>query len=233
MTAARVSHIAVPLPDGRIFVMGGGSGRLGDLRSAEVFDPRRGAFTSVGPMGTNHYLATRLADGRVLLTGGQDAPGEILRSAELFDPETNRFHRTGDMVVPRVKHAAALLADGRVLVIGGSDRRGFRERFVSTEVYDPASGSFREGPALRWPRHKLRDAVAALPGGAVVIAGGDERLELWDPAAAAFLPLEGTLSGAQMFATATVLASGEVLVLGGYDERIVPSAGAWAVRPRR
>jgi hypothetical protein len=233
MTAPRVSHIAVALRDGRVFVMGGGGGRLGDLRTAEVFDPRRGTFSAVGGMRTNHYLATRLADGRVLLTGGQDARGELLRTAELFDPARNVFLPTGDMVTPRVKHGAALLPDGRVLLMGGSDRRGYRARFASTEIYDPARGTFGPGPSLRWARHKLRDAVVTLAGGGVLVAGGAARPELWDPGSQAFLPVEGGLDGAQMFATATTLASGEVLVLGGYDEQIQPTRAVWIVRPRR
>ena len=230
MTEARVSHVAVPLLDGRVLMMGGGEGRLGNLASAEVFDPATSTFSPVSPMGTNHYLATRLADGRVLVTGGQNAQGEILRSAEIFDPTTGEFQPTGNMAVPRVKHAAALLTDGRVLIIGGSDTRGYRARFTSTEVYDPATGKFSPGPQMRRGRHKLRDAVAVLPSGAIVVAGGAERPEIFDPVARVFVPVEGELNGPQMFATATLLHSGEVLVLGGYDDSIRPSASAWLTR---
>lgn len=231
MTEARVSHIAVPLTDGRVLMMGGGGGRLGDLTTAEIFDPATASFSAVGRMRTNHYLATRLADGRVLVTGGQGAPGEILRTAEIFNPATGEFQPTGSMAVPRVKQAAALLADGRVLVIGGSDTRGYRERFASTEIYDPATGEFSAGPEMHSARHKLRDAVVALPSGAVIVAGGATRPEIFDPADQTFVPVEGELSGPQMFATATFLRTGEVLVIGGYDDRTRPSAGAWLVRP--
>ena len=233
MMQARCSHIAVPLPDGRVFVVGGGGGRLGDLASAEVFDPATSTFASLGPMHSNHYLATRLADGRVLLTGGQGDGGEILKSAEIFDPETGHFQATGNMAIARVKHAAALLPDGRVLVIGGSDRRGYKERFGSTEVYDPQTGRFSPGPALRSRRHKFRDAVAVLPSGAVFVAGGAVRPEIYDPAEHKFVPVRGMLSGPQMFATATALQTGEVLILGGYDARTQPSAAAWLVVPAR
>jgi hypothetical protein len=233
MSTARASHVAVPLVDGRVLIMGGGSGRLGDLATAELFDPATSRFVRVGPMRANHYLATRLADGRVLLTGGQGADGAILRGAELFDPRTRAFVPTGDMVVPRVKHAAALLPDGRVLLVGGSDGRGFRGRFASTELYDPATGRFTAGPPMRWGRHKLRDAVVALPSGAVLVGGGAERPELWDPHDRTFVAVGGAIGGAQMFATATPLAGDDVLVAGGYDERIAPSAAAWVIGPRR
>lgn len=229
MTAARASHIAVALPNGRVLVMGGGAGGLADLTTAEVFDPAAGTFSAVGRMRMNHYLATPLADGRVLMTGGQNGDGEISRSAEVFDPTTEEFRPTGEMNAPRVKHAAALLADGRVLIIGGSDERGYSGRYASTEIYDPTTGTFSLGPDMRWGRHKIRDAVAVLPHGAVLVAGGAARPELFDPTDRVFIPASDELSGPQMFATATLLPSEEVLVLGGYDERTRSSASAWLV----
>lgn len=233
MTQARVSHIAVPLGGGRVLLVSGGGGGLGDLASAEVFDPATSSFSAVGRLRTNHYLATRLADGRVLMTGGQDARGEILASAEIFDPATGESEATGSMAVARVKHAAARLPDGRVLIIGGSDRRGYAGRFASTEIYDPVTGEFSPGPNMQWGRHKIRDALAVLGSGGVLVAGGARRPELFDPADGVFVPVAGTLSGPQMFATATPLASGVVLVLGGYDDRTQSSAGAWLVGPAR
>jgi hypothetical protein len=233
MTAARASLIAVPLRDGRVLIVGGGGGRLGDLASAEVFDSVASRFSAVGSMRTNHYLATALSDGRVLVTGGQDSEGKVLRTAELFDPATDEFTPTGSMAVPRVKHAAARLPDGRIMILGGSNGHSYRGRYRSTEIYDPRKGTFSPGPDLRWRRHKIRDAVAVLPSGAVLVAGGAVRPELFDPAGGAFVPAVGELSGPQMFATATLLPTGDVLVLGGYDERTRPSASAWLIRPGR
>ena len=233
MAQPRASHIAVLLGTGKVLMVGGGGGGLGDLASVEVFDPATSHFSAVGRMRTNHYLATRLADGRVLMTGGQNAQGEILASAEIFDPVTGDSEPTGSMAVARVKHAAALLSDGRVLILGGSDTRGYAARFASTEIYDPATGKFSLGPDMQWARHKIRDAVVALSSGGVVVAGGASRMELYDPVDSVFLPVEGQLRGPLMFATATHLASGEVLVLGGYDDRTQSSAGAWLVGPLR
>ncbi len=175
------------------------------------------------------HVAITLDDGRVLVAGGHRARGEILRSAEVFDPATGEFRPTGDMAAPRHKHAAAPLADGRVLIIGGSDARDYRGRYMSTEIYDPETGEFAPGPDMRWRRHKIRDAVAVLPSGAVLVAGGAARAELLDPADGVFVPVDGELSGPQMFATATLLPTGDVLVLGGYDDRIRSSDSAWLV----
>lgn len=232
MTIPRCSHIAVPLVDGRIFIMGGGQGRLSDLASAELFDPRTSTFVPLGSMHENHYLATRLADGRVLLTGGQGAHGELLRSAEIFDPASGKFQPTGDMATPRVKHAAALLSDGRVLIIGGT--AGVEgARFNSTELYDPRTGRFSPGPSMRASRYKIRDAVAVLRSGAVLVAGGATTPEVYDPLARVFVATLGDLGNPQLFATATLLRTSEALVLGGYDQRIHSSASAWIVSESR
>ncbi len=233
MAVARASHVAVPLPDRRVLIVGGEVNTGVALSSAEVFDPATSRFETLNAMQTprSFHVGVLLADGRVLIAGGLRAKGEVLRSAEIFDPATGEFRPTGNMTVPRYKHAAAVLRDGRVLIVGGSD--GKRERLFSTEIFDPTTERFSPGPRLRWPRYKLPDAVAVLPSGAVLVAGGAVRLELWDPSKRDFVALEGQLEGLQDFATASVLPTGEVLVLGGYDEDIRSSSSAWLVRPAR
>jgi hypothetical protein len=233
MSVARASHVAVPLPDGRALIIGGEIRTGVALSSAEVFDPATLSFATAKGMQTprSFHVGVPLADGRVLVAGGLRAKGDILRSAEIFDPATGEFRTTGSMTVPRYKHAAAVLKDGRVLIVGGSD--GKRERISSTEVFDPATGRFSPAPSLRWPRYKIPDAVAVLPSGAVLVAGGAVRLELWHPPKGNFVAVEGQLDGLQEFATASILRTGEVLVLGGYDEQIRSSSSAWLVRPAR
>jgi hypothetical protein len=233
MAVARASHVAVPLRDQRVLIIGGEVRTGVALSLAEIFDPARSRFATTNAMqaARSFHVGVPLADGRVLVAGGLSANGEVLRSAEIFDPATGDFRPTGDMSAPRYKHAAAVLRDGRVLVVGGSD--GKRERISSTEIFDPATGRFSPGPRLRWPRYKLPDAVAVLPAGAALVAGGAVRLELWDPSNRDFVAVAGQLEGLREFATASLLPTGEVLVLGGYDEHIRPSSSAWLVRPAR
>ena len=233
MTIERAAPMAAPLPDGRVLITGGQTSELEPLASSELFDPSSSSFSTTASMSVPRvgHVAVSLADGRVLIIGGRPARrGEILRTAEIFDPSTRQFQTTGDMSSPRHKHAAALLPDGRVLVLGGSDVRDQRGRYRSTEIYDPKTGKFADGPDMRWPRFKLPHAVAVLPSGAVLVAGGATRLELYAPGRQTFLPVQGELSGSREFATASLLPSGEVLVLGGYDEQIRTSASAWLVR---
>jgi hypothetical protein len=66
-----------------------------------------------------------------------------------------------------------------------------------------------------------------LPNGKVLIAGGGERAEVFDPATGTFSIASGSLDEAWFFATATLLQSGKVLIVGGYHRGVVCTAGAW------
>lgn len=232
MADARMNPFAATLPDGRVLVAGGTLRARHPLASAELFDPATATFSRTASMHEPRGMAvaTALEDGRVLVTGGHDGERK-LRSVETFDPSTETFHPAGDMASPRDRHATLLLPDGTVLVIGGQmpEQRG--GSYATTEIYDPATGQFMAGPTLRWGRQKIIDAVALLPSGAVLIAGGWEQPEIWRPGEAEFLPVTGEMYGRHEFATATVLDAGDVLVLGGYRVRPADrSASAWLVR---
>lgn len=225
MVAARVSHNATRLPGGRILLVAGD----GPPGTAELFDPDGARFVPGPPLveDAGAYLPTALSDGRVLVTGGATAETQI------FDPTTETFVAAGSLASRRTKHAAALLPDGRVLLVGGSGGGGYRDRVATTEIFDPDDGSFSPGPALVEARFKIRDAVVTLPGGAVLVAGGAPSTEVLDPGAGAFEAMQGSFGAPRMFATATPLPRGEVLVLGGYDTDIRPTASAWLYRPGR
>jgi hypothetical protein len=235
MIERRGSTRAVALADGRVLFTGGDAGEMAPIASAELFDPESASFIRAGSMGTarSSHAVTLLADGRVLVTGGHAVRrGAALGSAEIFDPATNTFHPTGDMIAPRHKHAAVLLQDGRVLIVGGADPQTSdhpRGRLVSTEIYDPATGAFSTGPNLNYARYKIPDAVTVLSGGEVLVTGDGPRPEIWDPNGGGFVVLPGSLAGTA-FATSTLLPSGDVLILGGYDNKIRPSRMAWLVR---
>lgn len=230
---ARAAPAAARLRDGRVLITGGQNSEFAPLASAELFDSASSSFSSAGSMSVPRvgHVAITLKNGQVLIIGGRQARrGEILRSAEIFDPATDQFQRTGDMSSPRHKHAVALLPDGRVLVLGGANERDQRGRYRSTEIYDPKTGKFTGGPSMQWPRFKIPDAATELPSGAVLVAGGASRLELYDPGSNSFVTVHGELDDTREFATASLLPDGEVLILGGYDEQIQTSASAWLVR---
>src|SRR5215204_3434283 len=155
LTAARSGHTATRLPNGKILIAGGYNGDY--LNSAEIFDPTTNRFTSAGRMVTarSGHVATLLNNGKVLLAGGVGTGWTFLADAELYDLQTNTFTATGGMTTARESHTATLLNDGKVLIAGGhKGRRANITIYTSTEIYNPANGTFTAAGNLTIKRHK-------------------------------------------------------------------------------
>ncbi|HEX8822383.1 MAG TPA: kelch repeat-containing protein [Archangium sp.] len=181
MALPRRYHTATLLADGRVLAVGGlGSASPGlpstVLRSAELYDPATGSWTSPSTLvpGTPRmdHTATRLADGRVLVVGGFGAPqpgqpNQTLATAELYDPATGSWRPTGGMALPRRYHSATLLADGRVLVAGGHDGTS---ALASAELYDPTTGTWTVTSCASLDRRY--HTATRLPDGRVLVTGG-------------------------------------------------------------
>jgi Kelch motif len=223
-------------------VLVAGGGTAGDSQrtnSAELYDPVQGRFMPTGSTQTprSYGTAVRLKDGRVLLAGGMshgDFPNpEIEASAEIYNPTTGRFTAAGSMSASRWKQGMALLRDGKVLVVGGQTGGSNDNRLSSTEVYDPGTGRFTRGPEMHLKRFKLHDGVVSLRDGRILVAGGADQMELYDPAAGSFSTVGGVALDGFFFATATLLGDGKVLVVNGYGHRPLDGAvrHAWLYEP--
>jgi hypothetical protein len=235
MGTARAGHVAVPLDNGRVLLIGGVGEGWTFLASAELYDPATGRFHATGSLRTarESHAAVRLLDGRVLAVGGHGGRRgdlRILSDAEAYDPATGRFAPAGHMAVPRHKHDAVLLEDGEVLVSGGADRRDGRGVYRSAELYDPASATFRSAGTMRLPRYKHQGTSLRLPDGRVLLAGGAGRPEVYDPRERGFHLIPGEARLAGLFSAAAPAGEGEVLITGGYAEGRGPQAAAWLFR---
>ena len=240
MTTPRSEAEAVLLASGKVLIIGGDS--VPDetrLASAEIYDPTSGKFTATGSMHVprSYFAAVRLKDGRVLVVGGASAGSypdtTIESSAEIFDPATGKFTPTRNMTTRRYKLAATLLADGRVFVVGGSDSRDGRGQYASTEIYDPARGTFTPAGDMHTVRYKLRAGIVSLTDGRVLIASGAGRPELYDPVDGSFTPVPGAGLTGYYFAPVSVLQDGSALIAGGYgaDPQAGGVANAWLYQP--
>ena len=161
MAQPRTGATAALLPDGRVIVVGG-AGATTPLASSEIYDPQTGTWSSGPSMSTpreNGAMIT-LPSHKILVVGGANSA-----SAEVLDPSTMTWSPTGDQPEVMTSQRLTLLPDGHVLsvglALGGAPL---------TALYDPASGSF-----TAWlPTHQDRGsaAMAALPNGEVLLAGG-------------------------------------------------------------
>ena len=66
-----------------------------------------------------------------------------------------------------------------------------------------------------------------LSNGNVLIAGGTNRAELFDPNNKDFSIVKGAFPSQRHFAYATLLGNDDILITGGYDEHIKPSGDAY------
>lgn len=232
MTMPRSEHVAVLLRNGKVLLAGGVGMGWTFLADAEIYDPAADSFSKTGNMTLprESHTATLLKDGQVLITGGhrgRRSAIEIYRSAEIYNPQNGGFTAVADLTVKRHKHDAVLLGDGRVLIVGGSDERDSRGAYTNVEIYNPKTKNFSKIGDMRFARYKLQGTSILLKNGKVLIAGGSNQAEIFDPAKNTFQIAEGKFETARLFSTATLLADGQVLIAGGYDNQNAVNAGAW------
>jgi len=173
LRAPRVGHFALAMGD-EVLVVGGADKDEGGalLVTAEVYDPKTGAFRAVGSMNEARWYpaCVVLSDGRVLAAGSGKDDG---RTAEIYDPKTATWTRTGSMAEARAQGSLSLLQDGRVLAAGGAGEYG---DLRSAEIYDPRAGTWSSAGAMTGAR-RLHTAVT-LRNGDVLVVGGFHYFQL-------------------------------------------------------
>ena len=236
MVTARSGHVATLLNNGRVLLAGGVGTGWTFLADAELYDPKTNTFTATGAMqaARESHTATLLNDGKVLITGGHKGRRSaitIYTSAEIYNPANGNFTAAGNLTVKRHKHDATKLADGKVLIVGGSDERDGDGAYRNAEVFNPANGSFTiVKNNMNTARYKLQGTAILLTNGKVLIAGGANRAEVFDPATNSFSFADGDMGTKRLFAAATLLKNGQVLITGGYTDGPIVSANAWIYR---
>jgi hypothetical protein len=109
-----------------------------------------------------------------------------------------------------------------VLVVGGFDTTSGDIYLDSMEIYNPSTNSFSPGPTM--PAKLYGPAVASLPDGRVLIAGGYDgdlnedvkTSRVFNPSNGTFSPV-GDMIFARELAGAAPLPDGRILIVGGYS----------------
>lgn len=227
MTYARFGAAAATLADGRVLIVGSGSGGDSGVAkvderayvTAEIYDPKIGRFTLAGSLPPIDWAALS----KLGITDPGIVPG--------FAP------------APADPGSLVALADGGALLVGhtgswkhqGLVSRAFRfdaqarnwtatgQPFVAVE--DPSSGASQQTPGVG----RLHALAARLPDGRVLVAGGASTyesspgittasVELYDPATNAWSALP-SMPGPRSAGAIVTLHDGSPLLVGGTDGR--------------
>jgi WD40 repeat protein len=215
LNAARNLHTSTLLQDGRILVTSGAD-LLGNLNSAELYDPATGLFSYTGNViqRRQNHTANLLADGRVLIAGGDN--GTYLNYCEVFSPSGGAFSAVGQLNFARSFHTATTLADGRVLIAGG----GTNSLVTTCEIFTPGTNLFTTTGSLAAGRFSA--AAALLSDGNVMIAGGQSAgvltsVEVYNPTTGVWATASGVLSAGRYGCSAVQMSNGKVLIVGGLN----------------
>ncbi|MEO6954584.1 MAG: kelch repeat-containing protein [Polyangia bacterium] len=238
----RTQQMAITLASGDVLLAGGldgatavarsqlyhhDNGTFDDAPQSSLSIARAGAEVSVLSVGT-------------LLTGGIGEHGESLDSAELYYAANGTFAPVvSQSLGARSEHRASVLNGDRVLLTGGY---GAEHVAVDTTaivtVQSDGSAQAIAGPPLTVARAAHASIVAI--GTPVVIGGYDatgqplasiEALSIADDGDIGAFQLVAQLQFARAAATATLLADGSVLVVGGIGSNGAPRVDAEVYNP--
>ncbi len=201
------------LSDGSVLLRGGVSHQSPETDARYVNGSWVDAPAPVQLHGGANTL-TLLNDGSALLVGGDTGLGT--RNVDRF--VDGRWEPTGSLNHIRYYHTATLLENGKVLVTGGLGFNFDQTFSATTELYDPAKGTWDLGESMG-QLHLLGAAVRLLDGTVLVVGGSGSTgtsasAELFDPATGRWQPT-GSMSVARREFTATLLPNGKVLAVGG------------------
>jgi hypothetical protein len=215
---------------------------LAGLAAPILVDPD---WSTTGTMTVSHWgdAAWRRPDGRVMAVGGcaltgcptsfvNTACGQVLANADLWDPASGTWTSAPAMVTARTTFAGVPLGSGDMIVAGGCtttsctqmNDAGFclaspcTQTTNRSEIYSFAKGGWIDAGTVSSPRFAsmgvpIGSADALLVGGCDV-TGCTASVERWSGVASTWTE-QAPLPAPRGFGTATVLADGRVLVIGG------------------
>jgi N-acetylneuraminic acid mutarotase len=213
--AGRGDHAAVALARGDLLIAGGCSNKPSTGSLAALIRQIRPARSRSGDSGW-------------------------LDSALVYSPAHNTWSGAGRLTQARCPVQALALPDGEVLVL--SEAGTSEQPAVTAERYSPANGAWSAAGKLLIARREFAATLLAsgqllVIGGTSPTGGGDaiSSVERYDPKTNNWSLAAGLTQGRRMH-TATLLASGQVLVVGGLSstgplgtvERYDPRTNAWS-----
>ena len=216
MATGRYYPTLTLLPTGKVLV-------TGLNKTCELYDPAIGTWSPTGslPADLEFHTATLLPSGKVLVAGGRGGTGSYLNRCVLYDPQAGTWSATGAMATGRYFHTATLLPSGQVLVAGGAWELADGLGMKLCELYNPATGSW--STATPMATYRSEHTATLLPCGQVLVTcapnyfDGQGFCELYNPSTGNWSATSRSSGTVYNGYTASLLASGTVLVTGGRD----------------
>ena len=212
MTAPRVGHTATVSPWGAIIIVGGEP-----TGTVEAYTTS-GLFVPLGRLETarTDYAVAMLPARKILFIGGS-AGNAPTTSIEMYDADTNLLAPAGSLLTARKSLAASTLYDGTVLISGGIDAGG--NYLATTEIFDSATGSSSQGPALGSARANHQSVLLTNNGQVLLIGGANAKgaldsTEIYSPFTSK-LSAASNMHSARSAMTSVLLRRGAVVVAGG------------------
>lgn len=212
------------------------------LASAEFYDPDTGTFSLFGDPSFPYALnaprgqvnAAALADGRILFAGGfayevSPTPNgafafyHYFASADVYDPVSQAFAPVSLMTFARAGAVAVALPNGSAYLSYQASDRVTNEGmpYAPAERFDPVSQTFSplaEPPTYDGENRNAWGRAVTLDDGRILLAGGlfsSPAADLYDPATDTYARTQGDMLVSRFSQTATKLADGRVLYVGG------------------
>jgi large repetitive protein len=229
--AERAGAIALPRQDGRILFAGGRTPDGTIVAVAQQYDARDGLWAA------DHDLSVARAEavwapvpGGALVVGGVAADGAPVAELDRYDEVTGFHTLSTDAALGLTGVAVAPLPGGAVLIAGGASSDGVAVNlawvFDGTGVRSVSGGMASPRRAHTLSLVGTGNFTAAFAIGGYGADGAPlGTIELYDPRATASVPFStkpAQLSVPRARHTATVLATGEILVVGGVDAQGAP-----------
>lgn len=152
MEQARSEHDAIPLPDGRVLLLGGHNPtRSSSFQDIETYDFYEGVFSSPGASIDTGIAGTQwawTAESELLFYGGEHAVGGPQDGIWAYDPIQDTISRISNLIQARSRHCGAQYIDNSIIVLGGAGTSGqgdLLRYYTDDGAWSSTSISFENG----------------------------------------------------------------------------------------